>query len=158
MVAFRLLLANHLFQWNALSPSCHNLNILQVKGRSDLFLKLEIIKKIIAMGPMVVGIVYGIEYMLWGGVSISFIAYFLNSYYSANLINYPTSEQIKDVLPTFLTSFVVAAFMWGVSFWNISVYALLPIQILSGICWHYLYMKSCILMSISKSNSWFLMP
>ena len=38
-----------------------NLNILQVKGRSDLFLKLEIIKKIIAMGPMVVGIVYGIE-------------------------------------------------------------------------------------------------
>ena len=43
-----------------------NLNILQVKGRSDLFLKLEIIKKIIAVGPIVVGVVYGIEYMLWG--------------------------------------------------------------------------------------------
>lgn len=110
-----------------------NLNILQVKGRSDLFLKLEIIKKIIAVGPIVVGIVYGIECMLWGGVLISFIAYFLNSYYSANLINYPTSEQIKDILPTFLTSFVVAVFMWSVSFWNISVYALLPIQILVGI-------------------------
>ena len=82
-----------------------NLNILQVKGRSDLFLKLEIIKKIIAVGPIVVGIVYGIEYMLWGGVLTSFIAYFLNSYYSANLINYPTSEQIKDILPTFLISF-----------------------------------------------------
>ena len=110
-----------------------NLNILQVKGRSDLFLKLEIIKKIIAVGPIVVGIIYGIECMLWGGVLISFIAYFLNSYYSANLINYPTSEQIKDILPTFLTSFVVAVFMWSVSFWNISVYALLPIQILVGI-------------------------
>lgn len=110
-----------------------NLNILQVKGRSDLFLKLEIVKKIIAMGPIVVGIAYGIEYMLWGGVLTSFIAYFLNSYYSADLINYPTSEQVKDVLPTFLTSFVVAAFMWGVSFWNISVYVLFPIQILSGI-------------------------
>ena len=110
-----------------------NLNILQVKGRSDLFLKLEIIKKIIAVGPIVVGIIYGIECMLWGGALISFIAYFLNSYYSANLINYPTSEQIKDILPTFLTSFVVAVFMWSVSFWNISVYALLPIQILVGI-------------------------
>lgn len=110
-----------------------NLNILQVKGRSDLFLKLEIIKKIIAVGPIVVGIIYGIECMLWGGVLISFIAYFLNSYYSANLINYPMSEQIKDILPTFLTSFVVAVFMWSVSFWNISVYALLPIQILVGI-------------------------
>ena len=42
-----------------------NLNILQVKGRSDLCLKLEIIKKIIAIGPIVVGIFYGIEYMLW---------------------------------------------------------------------------------------------
>ena len=41
-----------------------NLNILQVKGRSDLCLKLEIIKKIIAIGPIVVGIFYGIEYML----------------------------------------------------------------------------------------------
>ena len=110
-----------------------NLNILQVKGRSDLFLKLEIIKKIIAVGPIVVGIVYGIEYMLWGGVLTSFIAYFLNSYYSANLINYPTSQQIKDILPTFLISLVVATFMWGVSFWDISVYVLLPIQILVGI-------------------------
>ena len=56
-----------------------NLNILQVKGRSDLFLKLEIIKKIIAVGPIVVGIAYGIECMLWGSVLTSFIAYFLNS-------------------------------------------------------------------------------
>jgi len=110
-----------------------NLNILQVKGRSDLFLKLEIIKKIIAVGPIVVGIAYGIEYMLWGSVLTSFIAYFLNSYYSANLINYPTGEQLKDILPTFLISFVVAAFMWSVSFWNISVYALLPIQLFAGI-------------------------
>ena len=53
-----------------------NLNILQVKGRSDLFLKLEILKKIIAVGPIIVGIFYGIEYMLWGSVFTSFIAYF----------------------------------------------------------------------------------
>ena len=138
-----------------------NLNILQVKGRSDLFLKLEIIKKIIAVGPIVVGIAYGIEYMLWGSVLTSFIAYFLNSYYSANLINYPTGEQIKDILPTFLTSFVVAAFMWSVSFWNISVYALLPIQLFAGILlalfiyekWHrdeYLEVKQLVLSVLKR--------
>ena len=49
---------------------------------------------------------YGIEYMLWGSVLISFIAYFLNSYYSAGLIRYPTIEQIKDVFPTFAVSIV----------------------------------------------------
>lgn len=109
-----------------------NLNILQVKGRSDLFLKLEIIKKIIAVFPIIIGIFYGIECMLWGSVVTSLIAYFLNSYYSANLINYPTNEQIRDILPTFVISFIVAAFMWSISFFDISVYILLPIQIIVG--------------------------
>lgn len=110
-----------------------NLNILQVKGRSDLFLKLEVIKKIIAIVPIMVGVFCGIEYMLWGGVLTSFIAYFLNSRYSASLIYYPTKEQIKDILPTFLVSLVVASVMWILSFWNISYYILLPIQILVGV-------------------------
>ena len=78
-----------------------NLNILQVKGRSDLFLRLEIIKKIIAVGPLLLGVFFNIESMLWGSVCSSLIAYFLNSYYSASLINYPTKDQLKDILPTF---------------------------------------------------------
>ena len=110
-----------------------NLNILQVKGRSDLFLKLEIIKKIIAAGPLILGVLFSIEYMLWGSVCTSFIAYFLNSYYSANLINYPTKEQIKDILPTFLVSFVTAAAMWSLTFLSLSNWLLLPLQCLLGI-------------------------
>lgn len=110
-----------------------NLNILQVKGRSDLFLKLEIIKKIIAVGPIVVGIFYGIEYMLCGSVVTSFIAYFLNSYYSADLINYPTKEQLKDIFPTFAVSLIVAAFMWSFSFLNIATYIQLSVQIVVGL-------------------------
>lgn len=110
-----------------------NLNILHVKGRSDLFLKLEIIKKIIAVGPIVIGILYGIEYMLCGSVVNSFIAYFLNSHYSANLINYPTKEQMKDVFPTFVVSILVATVMWSLSFIQISYYILLPIQMFTGL-------------------------
>lgn len=70
--------------------------------------------------------------MLWGSVCTSFIAYFLNSYYSADLIDYPAGKQIKDILPTFMVSFIIAAVMWGISFWNVSNYILLPIQILVG--------------------------
>lgn len=110
-----------------------NLNILQVKGRSELFLKLEIIKKIIAVGPIALGIFYGIEYMLWGSVFTSFIAYFLNSYYSAGLIHYPTKEQLKDVFPTFSVSLIVAAVMWSLSFLDVSVYIQLSIQIAVGL-------------------------
>ena len=110
-----------------------NLNILQVKGRSDLFLKLEIIKKIIAVGPLILGVLFSIEYMLWGSVFTSLIAYFLNSYYSANLINYPTKDQIKDILPTFLVSVVTAAAMWSLTLLSLSNWLLLPLQCLLGI-------------------------
>ena len=110
-----------------------NLNILQVKGRSDLFLKLEIIKKTIAVFPILIGIFYGIEYMLWGSVLTSFIAYFLNSYYSADLIRYSTIEQIRDVLPVFTVSFTIAAVMWLFSLLDISVYIQLPTQIIVGL-------------------------
>ena len=110
-----------------------NLNILQVKGRSDLFLKLEIIKRIIAVGPLILGVLLSIEYMLWGSVFTSLIAYFLNSYYSANLINYPTKEQIKDILPTFLVSFATAAAMWSLTLLSLSNWLLLPLQCLLGI-------------------------
>ena len=110
-----------------------NLNILQVKGRSDLFLKLEVIKKIIAVVPIVVGIFFGIEWMLVGNVFTSFFAYFLNSYYSAGLILYPAIEQIKDIFPTFIISIIVAGVMWSLSFIPMSYYLLLPIQIIIGL-------------------------
>ena len=110
-----------------------NLNILQVKGRSDLFLRLEIIKKIIAIGPLVLGIFLSIEYMLWGGVCTSVISYFLNSYYSANLINYPAKEQLKDILPTFVVSFFTAATMWCLTLFPLSNWLLLLLQCLLGI-------------------------
>lgn len=114
-----------------------NLNILQVKGRSDLFLKLEIIKKIIAVIPIALGIFFGIKFMLWGSVCTSFIAFFLNSYYSADLIGYPTLRQIRDVLPTFLVSFMVAGCMWGLSFLPLSNYIILPLQLVVGLALAY---------------------
>lgn len=76
-----------------------NLNILQVLGRSDLFLRLEIIKKILAIPIIFVGIFFGIRAMIFGLFVLSIIAYYLNSYWSGKLINYPMKEQIFDILP-----------------------------------------------------------
>lgn len=110
-----------------------NLNILQVKGRSDLFLKLEILKKMIAIIPIIAGIFWGIEYMLWGGVLISFVSVFLNSYYSVDLINYSIWSQIKDVLPTLVVSCITAMLMWSLTLLTLPVYILLPLQCLLGV-------------------------
>ena len=83
-----------------------NLNILQVKGRSDLFLKLEIIKKIIGISLIatILFLKLGIIVLLWGSVLSSFISYFINSYYSAEMVSYSTMQQIKDVTPVFIIS------------------------------------------------------
>ena len=57
-----------------------NLNMLQVQGRSDLFLKLEIIKKIIAIPTIIIGIYWGIKIMIIGMMVNTLVAYYLNSY------------------------------------------------------------------------------
>lgn len=110
-----------------------NLNMLQVKGRSDLFLKLEIIKKTIAVVPISLGVFYGIEFMLWGSVFTSFVAYFLNSHYSSKLVDYSSWSQIKDIFPTFVVSFIVAAIMWGITLLNYSIWVTLPVQLGIGL-------------------------
>lgn len=83
-----------------------NLNILQVKGRSDLFLKLEIIKKAIGASFITLAIVFdlGITGLLWTGVISSVISFFINSHYSDKLLGYSTWNQIKDIFPAFIIS------------------------------------------------------
>ncbi len=91
-----------------------NLNMLNVKGRSDLFLNLEIMKKILAVPTIIIGIIWGIRIMIFGMWINSLIAYFLNSYYSGRLINYPMEEQINDILPELL----LALFIGGLVFFS----------------------------------------
>ena len=67
-----------------------NLNMLQVQGRSDLFLRLEIIKKLIAIPTIIIGIIWGIKVMILGMWVNTLIAYYLNSYYSGHQIHSPT--------------------------------------------------------------------
>jgi len=89
-----------------------NLNMLQVLGRSDLFLKLEIIKKLLALPTIIIGIFWGIKIMIAGMLLNTVIAYYLNSYWSGRFIRYSFGRQIKDILP----SFFLALFMAGIVF------------------------------------------
>lgn len=81
-----------------------NLNILQVKGRSDLFLKLEILKKCVAIILIAISIFskWGIIGLIWMKVVSSVIAFFINSYYSKSIIGYSTLNQIRDILPVLI--------------------------------------------------------
>lgn len=83
-----------------------NQNLLQVKGRSDLFLYLEIFKKISVIITLFLTLPFGIIPMLWGRVLTSVLNYLPTVYFTNKAAKYSISEQIKDVLPIFLSSFL----------------------------------------------------
>ncbi len=89
-----------------------NLNLLNVKGRSDLFLKLEVIKKIAIVPIIFIGIFYGIEALIIGIIVHSFFAYFINTYYTGKLIDYGIFEQIKDIFPSFIIASIGGAVVY----------------------------------------------
>lgn len=90
-----------------------NLNILKVKGRSDLFLYLELVKKLMITIVIAISIHFGIYGILIGQIVTSILAYVPNSYYSTKLINYSIKEQLNDFVPTLLLASAMGCFMYA---------------------------------------------
>lgn len=118
-----------------------NLNLLQVKGRSDLFFRLEVFKKIIGVTIMCVTIPHGIIWMVSGGIVSSMISLVINTYYTGKLINVGYIKQMCDLLPIFFVSFC----MWGVIhfslYWISNIYIQLPVGILVGLVFYVTFTK-----------------
>ena len=81
-----------------------NLNLLIVKGRSDLFFRLEIIKKIVGVAILVITLPIGLEAMCYGSIISSLISLVINTYYTNKLINLSIIQQFKDLFPTLVLS------------------------------------------------------
>lgn len=92
----------------------YNLNVLKVKGRTDLFLKLEVWKRVLVICTVLISIQFGMIGLLWGQVFTSVLAFFINTYYTGKLINYGSFQQIADLLPTFILSGGVALILYFV--------------------------------------------
>lgn len=124
-----------------------NLNMLQVEGRSDLFLKIEIAKKIICIPPLLLGVFVSIEAMLMGSVITGFVSYYLNAYYSGKLIDYSIWEQIRDIAPSFTIALVDMIVLLCLSFLPLSLWILFIIQ---GITWVLITVGLCEVARLSE--------
>lgn len=109
-----------------------NLNMLQVQGRTDIFLYLEIVKKIIAVAPLCCGIFFSIKWMLICLIFTGLISFFLNSYYTGRSIGYNSWAQLKDIAPSYGVAFVVAASVYFLKYLPISFWVVLPLQVIVG--------------------------
>lgn len=90
-----------------------NLNLLQVKGRSDLFLYLEIAKKIVGVTTMFITIPMGLMAICVGQVINSLIALAINTHYTGKLIGVGLFTQLYDLLPTLLYSLIMGGAVYA---------------------------------------------
>lgn len=89
-----------------------NLNILLVKGRSDYFLKLEIIKKIVGTAILFATLPFGLIAMCYGKIASSLICVGINTYYNESLIGYGYLKQMKNMMPILILSLTMGAAVW----------------------------------------------
>lgn len=93
-----------------------NVNMLQVQGRSDLLLRLEIIKKTLSVPIIIIGIIWGIKIMIAGMMVNTLIAYYLNSFWSGRMLGYSIKQQVKDILPSFVLAMTMAVLIYSIGF------------------------------------------
>ena len=113
-----------------------NLNLLQVKGRSDFFLKVEIIKKIQGVIVLCITVPMGIVAMCYGRVVSSLLCLIYNTYYTQKLIGYGYVAQMKD-----LFHILVHALVMGVGVWCIvqafdSLWLQLSVGVVAGMVYY----------------------
>lgn len=93
------------YLWNCIVTV--NLNLLNVKGRTDLVLKLEIVKKIIAFMILFLSLPFDLKGICIGLVIYSVLAFYMNTYYTKKLLNYGFKEQFVELLPYLLLSLLI---------------------------------------------------
>jgi O-antigen/teichoic acid export membrane protein len=107
-----------------------NHNIMKIKGRSDLFLKTEIIKYIIFTPLLILGAVYGINVLIAGIVLFYWIGFFVNGMYAKRLLNYSVTAQSLDFLPGMGIAFFPALATWSIGYlFQLGNFPLIGIQI-----------------------------
>lgn len=110
-----------------------NLNAIKALGRSDLFLKLEIVKKAIGILTLLVTVQISVMAMALGGIFTCITSQIINAWPNKRLLGYSYRQQLKDMLPHILLSLIMGAAVWSLGFLRLPDLPTLLIQILLGI-------------------------
>lgn len=110
-----------------------NLQAMNALGRSDLFLKLEIVKKVIGLSILGICIPFGVHVMAFGALVGGLVSTFINTYPNAKLFNYSFQEQWRDILPSLIISLVMGAMIYPIQWIGMSAFLTVVLQMVLGI-------------------------
>lgn len=88
-----------------------NLNLLYVKGKTDLVLRLELIKKPLAFLILFLSIPFGIIMIVIGRALYEYLAFSFNCYYTGKILYYGWLKQLRDLLPIFINCIAMGVIM-----------------------------------------------
>lgn len=120
------------FMWFFYAPNVLNLNMLQVKGRSDLFLYDQILAVLIGFIPLFVAIKYGIIEMLIVSIVTQFIMYVIGVNFCGKVINYSFRMQIRDLFQPIIASLSLFIIVRLIGLIDIPALLLLLLQCIVG--------------------------
>ena len=109
------------------------LNISKVVGRTDVFFKLEIYKKIIGIILLLSAVPFGVMAIVAAETLISFIAYWFNGHFNGRLIDYQVSQQLKDIVPIYISAVIMGLTVFGVGLFLDNLYISLIIQMITAL-------------------------
>ncbi|MFJ8064762.1 lipopolysaccharide biosynthesis protein [Psychrobacillus sp. NPDC096426] len=110
-----------------------NLQAFNALGRSDIFLNLEIFKKILGLVILGISIPFGVYGIALGVFISSILSTFINAYPSLKLIDYSFQDQWKDIIPSLLVSLVMGAVVYSIQWIGMTAILTLIVQVLVGI-------------------------
>lgn len=110
-----------------------NLNAIKAMGRSDLFLVLEIIKKVIGIAALVLTVSMGVYAMAMSLLVTSLLCQIINAWPNRKLLDYAYSSQVRDMLPAILLSGLMGACVYPLSLLGFGDFLTLVIQVLAGV-------------------------
>ena len=117
----------------AISPiHTANLTAINALGRSDVFLKLAMIKKILTILNLLITVPMGIYAIVVGQVICGFISTFINSYPNKKLMGYSYLEQWKDIFPSFALAILMGILVFPLQYLSLDTWVCLIIQIVAG--------------------------
>ncbi len=101
-------------------------------GRSDLFLRLEIIKKIIGVAALIYAAPRGVYPIALTLAFMTLVSQLINAWPNGRLLGYTYLSQLKDMLPALLLTCLMGLPVWALSLTGLDDWALLPLQVVTG--------------------------
>lgn len=109
-----------------------NLESLKAIGRSDILLKLEVVKKIMGLGLLLVSMNYGVMAIALSMIISTILSSFINAYPNSKILKYSYIDQIKDMMPSILLSLFMSVIIYPLSFIINNSLLLISVQVLIG--------------------------